>query len=207
MELETNLIRVTELLRWGGIVKPIPDLPRIRTALKRGTAVHEWSLKIEDDDSCIQDMPSELQGYGSAIQKVNKELRPNWKMREQRIDDVELGITGCPDRCGLVLDNEFVVLDYKTGQSHEWHKMQLAIYSILIKRWTESNSRGEVSLEPKVRLNAYLKPDGTFAIESHLSRVDMIRAWSLINRWREYNSQMSLLKGENENGNYSDLIH
>lgn len=176
------MIRVTELLRWGGITPDIPNVPAVTNALKRGTAVHEWSLKIEDSvdvgqrKKVIAAMPEDLRCYGEAVANFHEQVRPGWMCREIRIDDLELGITGCPDRYGAIR-GEPTVLDFKTGQAQDWHRLQLAIYSILLKRENRDTDS---------RLDVYLRKDGTFKMERHQSNVDMLAAWTLINEWRDW---------------------
>ena len=42
------MIRVTELLRRYGVAPEFPNVPAVRAAANRGTAVHELSLRIGD---------------------------------------------------------------------------------------------------------------------------------------------------------------
>ena len=179
------MIRVTELLRWGGIVPDIPNVPAVTEALKRGTAVHEWSLEIEDKvekgkrRQVLLAMPEKLRSYGEAVANFHEQLRPAWMDREVRIDDLELGITGCPDRYGAVR-GEPTVLDFKTGQEQGWHRFQLAIYAILLKRDRRDTD---------ARLCVYLRKDGTFRMVRHQSDVDMLAAWTLIKEWRDRSNE------------------
>jgi hypothetical protein len=67
-----------------------------------------------------------------------------------------------------------VVLDYKTGAAQKWHRLQLALYSILLER----------DKHPTVaRLAVYLKNDGTYSMTQHDSALDITQAWNLINRY------------------------
>lgn len=185
------MIRVTELLRWGGIAPPIPDSSFVAEALKRGTAVHEWSLKVEASSSAINDMPSELRGYGKAVADFHKAFNPTWKLREKRLDDLTLDITGCPDRFG-VIEDELTLLDYKTGKPYDWHKMQLAVYAILLSRYFHKASK-QFSLNNIRRMCVYLSVDGTFTVQRYDSKIDLIRGWELISSWLSHNKATDAL--------------
>ena len=167
------MIRVTELLRWGNYTSEIPNVPAVQEALKRGTAVHESSLEIEPNPEYVNQMPTIFQGYGEAVSKYHEKFQPVWLFREERIDDEELGITGCPDRYGEI-NGQLAVMDYKTGASQSWHKLQLALYAILL---------GRQNHQTEIRVCVYLQSDGTFSVQRHTSNVDLVTGWSLINDW------------------------
>ena len=175
------MIRVTELLRWGGITSPLPDTAVVKAAAERGTEVHRLSLQVEDmahlDNKVWTTteliVPEALLGYCKAVLAFHKQFKPQWKQREVRIDDEELGLTGCPDRYGT-LTVQSVVLDYKTGPPQKWHRLQLALYAILLKRFGRKTDK---------RMAVYLKKDGTFSIEQYDNALDITQAWNLINRY------------------------
>jgi ATP-dependent exoDNAse (exonuclease V) beta subunit len=172
-----SMIRVTELLRWCGVTSSIPNLPIIKAAMERGTLVHQWSLLIEDSadsdklgelDNCFNQITADIQGYAKAVANFHTKFRPTWISREVRIQDEELGVSGCPDRYGEIR-GELVVLDFKTGQSYKWHRMQVALYAILLQRQqSPTNDRWCV----------YLRPDGSFSLQRHNSKLDLVRAWT-----------------------------
>jgi len=188
-EQPEGLLRVTSLLRWAGLTTSIPDTPAVRAALKRGTAVHEWSLLVEDlhatnDQSVIHRMPSDLQGYGTAVAAFNERYQPHWDEREQRKDDQAIGITGCPDRVG-VIQGERVVVDFKTGHRYAWHRLQLALYAILIER-VGVTVDGVLDRDYKLdkRLGVYLSPDGSYSLNTYRKQQDILEAWSIITKYR-----------------------
>ena len=176
------MIRVTELLRWGGITSPLPDTAVVKAAAERGTTVHRLSLQVEDMAHLENKgwtttelvVPDKVVGYCKAVLAFHQQFKPEWKLREVRIDDKALRLTGCPDRYGI-LDGKNVVLDYKTGPPQKWHRLQLALYTILLKR--------QHSVHPDQRIAVYLKKDGTFSLAQHDSELDLAQAWNLINRY------------------------
>jgi ATP-dependent exoDNAse (exonuclease V) beta subunit len=177
------MIRVTELLRWGGITSPLPDTAVVKAAAERGTTVHRLSLQVEDMADKGEHVLSyqkgeplltqEIRGYCRSVLAFHKQFKPQWKLREVRIDDEALRLTGCPDRYGI-LDGKNVVLDYKTGPPQKWHRLQLALYAILLKRDKRPTDR---------RVDVYLKKDGTFSLAQHDGELDLAQAWNLINRY------------------------
>ena len=175
------MIRVTDLLRWGGITSPLPDTAVVKAAAERGTTVHRLSLQVEDmahlDNKVWTTteliVPEALLGYCKAVLAFHQQFKPQWKLREVRIDDEPLCITGCPDRYGI-LNGKSVVLDYKTGPPQKWHRLQLALYAILLKRDMRPTDQ---------RIAVYLKKDGTFSLEQRDSALDIAHAWNLINRY------------------------
>ena len=186
------MIRVTELLRWAGITTPIPMTPAIRTAMQRGTDVHEWSVKVEEEWgkgnrqgtweslAVSQAMPEHLRGYSRAVHAFAERYRPRWSAIESRIDDSAIGLTGCPDRVGII-NGRHTIVDYKTGGQYPWHRLQVALYAILVERslWTRDGCP-----QFNKRLTVYLSPGGTFRIGSYSGRQDILEAWSLITRYR-----------------------
>ena len=195
---DDELIRVTSLLRWAGVTRKIPNNAIVRAALERGTAVHEWSLQIERrtsdivssldagdmSPSIIGHMPRELRGYGRAIAKFTDRHQPEWHEREVRKDDHVLGITGQPDRVGTIAGKR-VVVDFKTGNRYGWHRLQLALYSILIER-------GGVTVDGVVdrgykldkRIGVYLSKFGEFSLQTYENSRDILEAWSIITKYR-----------------------
>jgi len=181
------MIRVTELLRWAGVTSPMPDTPALHAALARGTAVHEFSTQIEPlvavgtDRAFIATMPVSLRGYGDAVAQFTHRFTPQWDEVEVRKDDRSIGLTGCPDRVG-VINGERVIIDYKTGSTAQWHRLQLALYAILVER---CGVNGDRSCRIDKRMNVYLASDGSYRLDSYRTQHDVLEAWKIITRYRE----------------------
>jgi hypothetical protein len=185
-----GLMRVTSLLRWAGVTKPIPNTAVVRAAMERGTAVHEWSLRIEEaarvhsQPHLIGFMPRRLQGYGRAVAAFTRRYEPHWDERETRKDDPVLGLTGCPDRVG-VMQGERVVVDFKTGHRYAWHRLQLALYAILIERvGVTHDQQVDRAYRLDKRMGVYLEPEGTYRLVTYRKHQDILDAWSIITRYR-----------------------
>lgn len=185
------MIRVTSLLRWAGVTTPIPETQTTWTAMKRGSDVHEWSVKIERDwfavaqsgGDVILTMPHHLRGYGRAVVSFAQDYKPQWTAIESRIDDPAIDLTGCPDRVGII-DDAHVIVDYKTGGRYDWHRLQLALYAVLVERsrgWRDDFMADTI----QKRLSVYLLPDGKYRLVSHSGRSDILEAWKLITRYRK----------------------
>ncbi len=177
--MTNKIIRVTELLRWAGITKPIPKSAHIKKAMVRGSAVHRYSLALEEQleqgdiktaNQLLQTWPANLIPYGHAIMQFCSIYKPTYTQREQRITDEELLLTGCPDRVGSVKGYR-AVIDYKTGGEYKWHRLQLALYAILLER------QGHVT---DIRMDVYLSKTGAYKQVIHKSNKDILEAWSII---------------------------
>jgi len=178
------MIRVTDLLRWGGITTPIPNTDASRKALQRGTLVHECSLIVEDNLPTMPSadlIPVNVVGYGCAVWRFMRSMQPVWHQREVRIDDHAIDLTGCPDRVGTI-NGTNIIVDYKTGGRYGWHRLQVALYAVLVERslWTP-----DICPRFDKRLIVYLSPDGTYQVSSCSRRQDILEAWSLITRYRK----------------------
>jgi RecB family exonuclease len=185
--MEVSMIRVTELLRWAGVTSPIPDTPAVQAALVRGTAVHEYSVQIEPhvvagtDRQFISTLPASLRGYGHAVAQFTQQFSPNWDEVEVRKDDTVIGLTGCPDRVGTI-NGERMIIDYKTGGMAKWHRLQLALYAILVERCGVNGDKG---YRIDKRMNVYLAADGSFRLDSYRAQQDIFDAWRIITRYKE----------------------
>jgi hypothetical protein len=181
---ERNIIRVTGLLRWGGITKPLPKSDHIKKALIRGSAVHRYSVGLERElvsggDSArehLKSWPKNLIPFGHAILKFHTVYQPTFTHTEERIIDEQLYLTGCPDRVGAV-EGYRAVVDYKTGREYSWHRLQIALYAILLER---------VSLPTDIRMCVYLSREGDFRTVIHKANKDIVEACSLIKAYGEY---------------------
>ena len=181
------MIRVTELLRWAGVTSPFPDTPAMRAALTRGTAVHEASVEIEQRvvtgtaKTYLMTLPDTLRGYAEAVSQFADDFRPAWDEVEVQKQDHVIGLSGTPDRVGLIR-GERVVLDYKTGGASGWHRLQLALYTILVER---CGVNGDDGYRIDKRLNVYLSKGGGYQVRTHRSQQDIIEAWKIINSFKE----------------------
>ena len=185
------MIRVTELLRWAGVAPPFPDIPAVRAALTRGTAVHEASVEIEERvatgtvGTYLMALPDGLRGYGQAVSQFAKDFVPAWDEVEVQKQDHVIGLSGTPDRVGL-MRGERVILDYKTGGVAGWHRLQLALYSILVER---CGVQGNDAYRIDKRINVYLSKDGKYTLRTHRSQQDIIEAYQLITRFQKEATQ------------------
>tara|TARA_R110000824_G_scaffold219743_7_gene406740 strand:- start:1105 stop:1716 length:612 start_codon:yes stop_codon:yes gene_type:complete len=184
LTMANKIIRVTELLRWAGITKPIPKSAHIKKAMVRGSAVHRYSLALEDQleqgdkkkaNALLQTWPANLIPYGHAIMQFYSIYRPTYTQREQRITDEGIFLTGCPDRVGLVKGYR-AVIDYKTGGEYKWHRLQVALYAILLER------QGHIT---DIRMDVYLSKEGIYKQTIHKSNKDLLEAWSIIKAYGE----------------------
>ena len=179
------MIRVTELLRWAGVTTPIPNTPALRAALVRGTAVHAHSIEIElhvadgTGEAFIDTVPQPLHGYCHAVAQFAQQFAPKWDEVEARKDDPSIYLTGCPDRVG-VINGERVIIDYKTGGMSQWHRVQLALYQILVER---CGVNGDRSYRIDKRMNVYLAADGSYRLDSYRTQQDILNAWKIITRY------------------------
>jgi hypothetical protein len=179
-----NIIRVTQLLSWAGITKPLPKSPHIKKALVRGSAVHRYSLQLEkvldqkgirSANKVLETWPANLIPYGHAILQFYSVHKPQYTQKEERVTDEELLLTGCPDRVGTIKGYR-AVFDYKTGGEYSWHRLQLALYSILLER---------AGYPTDIRIDVYLSKDGVFRQVIHKSNKDLVEAWSIIKAYGE----------------------
>ena len=181
------MIRVTELLRWAGVTPPFPDVPAVRAAMTRGTAIHEASVEIEKRVSSgtvgtyLMALPDALHGYGQAVSQFATDFAPAWDEVEKQKQDYVIGLSGTPDRVGVVR-GERVILDYKTGGSSGWHRLQLALYAILVER---CGVHGHNAYRIDKRINVYLSKDGKYKVQTHRLQQDIVEAWQIINRFKE----------------------
>lgn len=190
MNKET-LIRVSYLLKRAGLIQEFPLTPQMRHILMRGSAVHRYSIGLDtafdkggevEAKKNIESFPSNLRVYGQAILDFRKKFDVLYTRVEQRIDDPALRLTGCPDRVGTFLHpaegvGHNAVFDYKTGNEYDWHRLQLALYSILIER--DTNHPFFITK----RVSVYLGKDGTSRTVIHDNKKDIAEAWSLIQRY------------------------
>jgi|TARA_R110000824_G_scaffold260399_1_gene449026 hypothetical protein len=186
-----NLIRVSYLLKRAGLIQEFPLTPQMRHILMRGSAVHRYSIGLDtafdnggesEAKKYIETFPLNLQVYGQSILDFRKKFDVNYVRVEQRIDDPALRLTGCPDRVGTWLHpsegvGHNAVFDYKTGNEYNWHRLQLALYSILIER--DPNYPFFITK----RISVYLGKDGTSRTVVHDNKKDIAEAWSLIQRY------------------------
>jgi hypothetical protein len=181
---EQNIIRVTQLLRWAGVTKPIPKSVHIQKALVRGSAVHKYSIGLEKKiasggdgaQKLLNSWPKNLIPYGHAIAQFHAVYQPTFNRTEERITDKQLYLTGCPDRVGIVKGYRAVV-DYKTGGEYAWHRLQIALYAILLER---------IGLSTDIRMCVYLSKEGVYRPVIHKANKDIIEAWSLIKAYGDF---------------------
>jgi RecB family exonuclease len=125
--------------------------------------------------TCLDSWPKNLVPYGQAIAQFHAIYRPEFHHTEERITDEPLHLTGCPDRVGVVKGYRTVV-DYKTGGEYAWHRLQLALYAILLDR---------INQPTDIRMAVYLSKEGECRTVIHKANKDILEAWSLIKEYGE----------------------
>jgi hypothetical protein len=206
---KANLIRVSYLLKRAGLIQEFPLTPQMRHILMRGSAVHRYSIGLDTAfdhggeavaKKHIETFPRNLQVYGRAILDFRKKFDVHYVRVEQRIDDPALRLTGCPDRVGTWLHpaegvGHNAVFDYKTGNEYDWHRLQLALYSILIERDASEKNYNVYQDNPffvTKRVSVYLGKDGTSRTVVHDNKKDIAEAWSLIQRYLINESEVTI---------------
>ena len=87
------------------------------------------------------------------------------------------------------------VFDYKTGNEYDWHRLQLALYSILIERDASEKNYNVYQDNPffvTKRVSVYLGKDGTSRTVVHDNKKDIAEAWSLIQRYLINESEVTI---------------
>lgn len=147
-----QLISVTTALKEAGLIDTtwFSD-----AAAERGTYVHA-ACDLLDDGNLGECLP-EHAGYVAAYQQFLDDIEPQWHQREQMVYDEVRGYAGKLDRAGYIND-QWTVVDIKTGPKSPWHGLQLAAYARLalspdrnVKPWRRAlylTKHGQYALEP-----------------------------------------------------------
>lgn len=136
---------------------------------RRGTTLHAWSIHAEDNPRTPY--PPMIEGYAPAFLDYHQTLKPNWIWREQNISVPALGLAGRLDRFGRA-SGAWTVADLKTGGACDWHRLQLALYALLV----EASTGRTVERRQAV----YVRKDGTWKQVIHTDEADLLEARAMI---------------------------
>lgn len=94
-------------------------------AAKRGTSIHESCMLIDYGEEPVQ--THEIAGYLKAYCRFLQDYKPDWKLIEYPIGNIELGYAGTLDRYGI-LNGLHVVLDIKTGSVFRKRSLEAQLF-------------------------------------------------------------------------------
>lgn len=121
---------VTGLLKAGGLITEESMRWFTEEQRWRGTRVHKACLDI--DLECFSgDALEEDAGYIESYLKWRQLVAPRWTVLEEAAYSERFKFCGIADRVGYDGKGRPIVLDFKTGGSQKWHRIQLALYDIL----------------------------------------------------------------------------
>ena len=148
---------VTQILKDVGLIDTTFFAPE---HAERGTRIHAatvfWDETEMDDDT----LPEEWTGYLSAWKKFREETGFVSSHIEQAFCCDE-GYAGTVDRIGKTHKINPLLLDIKTGPPQPWHRLQLAAYTLMVKR--------ELNIPIWDMWGVHLRKDGIYAVESYKS--------------------------------------
>lgn len=106
-------------------------------------------------------VPEALWGFVDAFEAFRRAYAGQWYWTaiEQIYGREDLGVAGRPDRVG-VWRGRLAVVEYKTGSTADWHRLQLAGYAALIPG------------QARERIAAYFRATGRFRVERHDDALD-----------------------------------
>ena len=134
-------------------------------AARRGTAVHEACALIDYGET-PEESP-EIAGYLKAYRRFLADYKPDWKLIEHPMGDLEMGFAGTLDRFGTMNPAPDIhgglapiILDIKTGELHNASlSAQLTGYVLLL--WAEMHG---FHFPPPLLLALKLSKDGTYIL-------------------------------------------
>ena len=148
---------VTQILKDVGLIDTTFFAPE---HAERGTRIHAatvfWDETEMDDDT----LPEEWTGYLSAWKKFREETGFVSSHIEQAFCCDE-GYAGTVDRIGKTHKINPLLLDIKTGPPQPWHRLQLAAYTLMVKR--------ELNIPIWDMWGVHLRKEGTYSVESYKS--------------------------------------
>jgi hypothetical protein len=169
-----RLPSVTQVLKSVGIIDPDKYASG---AAARGTAVHLACQYLDEGDLDEATIAPELTGYLAAYRKFLADTGWKWIGIEHRLAHKSLNYAGTIDRISVDL-----VLDIKSGQPEDWHRLQAAAYLAMLE-----NPMG------RTRYGLYLGPRGTYGLTEYTRR-EFPRDWAVfqsalnIHNWRGKNN-------------------
>lgn len=105
-------------------------------AMQRGTDVHQiFALLIGQRMGWCEEpeIPYEYQGHANGVRNWIQHANPKPTMLERSLRHKTLPYAGTMDYVGMP-DDEYGVLDLKTGTPEKWHEVQLHAYKQLIDK-------------------------------------------------------------------------
>ena len=173
-------------------VKYVMSTKEDRSALDRGSAVHEWAEKFNRGE--LTDAPPALAAECAGYVEWAQATQPEWLLVEEMVANLEYGYAGTLD--GLArIDGENWLLDIKTSKSVEYrgkvnddYRLQLAAYGNA-EFWGRPNDPEQ---HPMPKVDRYgivhVTPTGTRLVDAKVTRSDwlaFLQALSLHNWKRE----------------------
>jgi hypothetical protein len=99
---------------------------------QRGTFVHECLQLIDQGTpSVLLDYGEDIGGYINAYLQFKKDALYKILQIEKPLYSSEYGFAGTPDRI-CELNGKYSIIDIKTGQKQDWHRLQLSGYKLLL---------------------------------------------------------------------------
>lgn len=146
---QRQLPGVTDILKVAGVI----DTEWFTEEhTRRGKRVH-IATAMHDEGRPVPGLEPELQGYLAAWCKFLDQTKAEIISIEDRVWSAAWGVAGTLDR-RLGINGWTTTGDIKTGGPAPWHKLQTAGYGVC------QGTR-------RPRMCIYLKPDGTYKIETH----------------------------------------
>lgn len=141
----------------------------------RGTAVHaltaDYDLGALDVETCV----SEYKGWLLAYVKVMGILQAQVRAVEEMIRHAQLGFVGRLDRI-VAVHGVLGIVEIKSGLFQKSHPIQTALQAVLAAQQTH------LPPERIQRFCLYIKENGRFKVEEHVSLGDFVEAQKIIRK-------------------------
>ena len=174
-EHDIEVVSVSEILEHFGISDvSMIDGRVLEAASSFGTVVHDTTRLNDIDD--LESCDPQIQPYLDQWNKFKEDNNIAWddfSIIEQPLYSTVWGYAGTPDR---VCSN--ILVDIKSGAETVAHRIQLALYQILVEENTDTKI--------KERWTVYLKPD-SYKVVEHKDKTDLNIAKSLVSlyNWKK----------------------
>jgi len=153
-----------------------------------GTLVHkvleDWDTGILlRDEICI---PDGTEPYLAAWRTFREAWGFTPVFIEERVWNTIHRYAGTVDRIGTLGDEQWAVVDIKTGDPAPWHGLQLAAYLMA----AQDRGMFPVGIPVPRRIGVYLRANGTYAVEEYEDGRDGItfKAFLMAYNWRAANA-------------------